>query len=203
MWQAGDVVVLRYRSMGGGFGGGLPLHVVSSSRDQVVGFIKEGTMVVAPVLADGRELRDVPVAERWKYPRKSVRRTWRDSDVVMIFPRDGRRHSLWVFHERGQLLGWYVNLEAPHVFGEQTISTDDGVLDVWVPADTGEPEWKDEDEFAVAVEVGRIPEAEARALRAEGERIISERPWPTGWENWQPPDDWVPPELPERWASMP
>jgi hypothetical protein len=186
--------------MSGGFGAGLPLRVVASSREQVVAFLREGTEVAAPVLADGRELRDVPLAERWDFPRRSVRRPWRETDVVIIFPRGGRRYSLWVFHAQGQHLGWYVNLEAPHVFGERTISTDDGVLDVWVPADTGEPEWKDEDEFAVAVKVGRIPGAKARALRAEGERVISERPWPTGWENWEPPDNWARPELPENWA---
>jgi len=123
---------------------------------------------------------------RWRsggdYARSSVRRPWHGTDVVMIFPR-GRRHSLWVMHKQGQLAGWYVNLEAAHVFGERTISTEDGVLDVWVDAETSEPVWKDEDEFAVAIRVGRLAEREAAALRAEGERVIAERPWLTGWEN--------------------
>lgn len=195
-------MVVRYRSMSGGYEGGLPLRVIADDGEQVVAYIAEGTETSAPVLEDGRGLRDVPLEERWDYPRSSVRRPWRGTDVVMIFPR-GRRHSLWVMHEKGQLAGWYVNLEASHVFGERTISPEDGVLDVWVDADTREPVWKDEDEFAVAIRVGRLAEREANALRAEGERVIAERPWPTGWENWQPPDDWVRPALPDDWRVMP
>ena len=32
-----------------------------------------------------------------------------------------------------------------------------------------------------------------------GERVWRERPWPTGWESWTPPADWVTPDLPEGW----
>jgi len=80
----------------------------------------------------------------------------------MIFPRN-RRHSLWVFHEGGKHVGWYVNLEAPHVYGDRTISTRDGILDIWVSADTGEPVWKDEDEFAMAVTGGTPQQGRGRS----------------------------------------
>ncbi len=187
--------------MSGGYEGGLPLRVIASDAEQVVAYIAAGTETSAPVLEDGRGLRDVPLEQRLNHPRSSVRRPWLHTDVVMIFPR-GRRHSLWVMHEHGQLAGWYVNLEAAHVFGERTISTEDGVLDVWVDAETREAVWKDEDEFAVAIRVGRLPEREAQALREEGERVMAEQPWPTGWENWQPPHDWVRPALPDDWRDM-
>jgi hypothetical protein len=203
MWQPGDVVILRYRretAAGPVFNGGLPLTVIEHTEAQLVTYLAEGTETAATVLADGRGLRDVPLDERWAHPRASVRRPWQRSDLVMIFP-SGRRHSLWVFHERGEHVGWYVNLEAPHVFGETTVSTSDGILDLWVPADTYEPVWKDEDEFAVAVEVGRLTRAEAAALRAEGERVIHERPWPTGWEGWRPPAGWERPRLPDDWST--
>jgi hypothetical protein len=36
-------------------------------------------------------------------------------------------------------------------------------------------------------------------VRAEGERVIAERPWPTGWEDWRPPRDWTRLPLPEDW----
>jgi len=201
MWQRGDVVVLRYGREASGdyqFTGGLPLYVISHSEHQLVAYLAEGTETAAPVIADGRGLRDVALEERWAHPRISVPRPWRRSDLVMIFPRN-RRHSLWVFHEGGKHVGWYVNLEAPHVYGDRTISTRDGILDIWVSADTGEPVWKDEDEFAMAVTVGRLSKDEAAALRAEGERVIAERPWPTGWENWRPPNGWERPQLPADW----
>jgi hypothetical protein len=203
MWSRGDIVVVRYgreNRDGPRFTGGLPLYVLDDSDERVVGYLAEGTETAAPALADGRGLRDVPLAERWAHARVSVPRAWQRSDLVMIFPK-GRRYSLWVFHERGVHVGWYVNLEAAHVFGESTISTSDGVLDIWVPADSREPVWKDEDEFAMAIEVGRLTAVEAAALRAEGERVIAERPWPTGWESWKPPADWQRPHLPEDWNS--
>ena len=83
--------------------------------------------------------------------------------------------------------------------GAHTISTRDHVLDIWVPGETGEPEWKDEDELAAAVEAGRFSADEAASIRAEGERVWAERPWPTGWEAWLPPAEWVQPELPDGW----
>ena len=68
-----------------------------------------------------------------------------------------------------------------------------------MPAETGEPEWKDEDELAAAVEAGRFTADEAASIRAEGERVWAERPWPTGWEEWLPPAEWAQPELPDGW----
>ena len=188
--------------MSGFYEGGIPLWVIADDGRQVVGYLAEGTETSAPVLEDGRGLRDVPLEERWDYPRTSIRRRWLRTDVVMIFPR-GRRHSLWVMRERGKLVGWYINLETPHVFRERTISTADGILDLWIDAETGEPAWKDEEEFAAAVRAGYLSDTEAVALRAEGERLLAQRPWPTGWEDWVPPSGWVPPTLPDDWTEIP
>jgi predicted RNA-binding protein associated with RNAse of E/G family len=92
-----------------------------------------------------------------------------------------------------------VNLEDPQVFENRTITTRDHVLDIWVAGETGEPSWKDEDELAAAVAAGiRTPE-EAQAFRAEGERIMRERPWPTGFEDVEPDPAWPLPELFDGW----
>jgi hypothetical protein len=165
----------------------------------LVTYMAEGTVVSVPMLADGRGLRDVPLDERWAYPRTSIRRPWDGTELVQLFPR-GRAYSLWIVRDPTHaLVGWYVNLEDPQVFGDSTITTSDHVLDIWVPAETGEPEWKDEDELAAALSVGRVTAELAVAIRAEGERVWAERPWPTGWEDWLPPADWTPAELPNGW----
>jgi hypothetical protein len=44
-----------------------------------------------------------------------------------------------------------------------------------------------------------LDERSAAKVRAEGERVIASEPWPTGWEDWRPPSDWGPLELPEDW----
>jgi Protein of unknown function (DUF402) len=198
-WRSGDVVTVRFRSIDGRFHAGRPVRVIEHTPARVVTYMAEGTVVSAPTLTDGRGLREVPLDERWLHPRASERRPWIGTELIQIFPA-GRAHSLWVVRRPDRsLVGWYVNLEDPHVLGKRTISTRDHVLDVWVPAETGEPEWKDEDELEAAIVQGRVTAEQAAEIRAEGERVWRERPWPTGWESWTPPADWVTPDLPEGW----
>ena len=54
-------------------------------------------------------------------------------------------------------------------------------------------------ELDAAVWVGRMMPDQAAAMRAEGERVWRERPWPTGWEDWLPPSGWTTPELAPGW----
>ena len=49
--------------------------------------------------------------------------------------------------------------------------------------------------------LGVLDEASADAIRAEGERVTGERPWPTGSENWRPPSGWEPLSLPHDWDA--
>ena len=194
---------MRYRSIDGRFHSGRPVRVVEHAPELLVTFMAEGTVVSVPTLLDGRGLRDVPLDERWAHPRTSKRAPWHGTELIQLFPRD-RAHSLWVVRDAAHaLVGWYVNLEDVHVLGDATISTRDHVLDLWVPAETGEPRWKDEDELEVALRVGRVTPDEERAIRAEGERVWREHPWPTGWEEWLPPAGWTTPVLPEGWNAAP
>jgi len=61
----------------------------------------------------------------------------------------------------------------------------DHALDVLVEQD-GTWRWKDEGDFAKAQRLGVFTPDEAALVRAEGERVIAARPWPTGWEDWRP-----------------
>lgn len=93
----------------------------------------------------------------------------------------------------------HVNLQDPFRLDEHGYATEDHALDVVVEPD-GSWRWKDEDELADAVRAGRVDEA---AARAEGERVLAEAPFPTGWEGYRPDPDWPVPELPAGWDSEP
>ena len=51
------------------------------------------------------------------------------------------------------------------------------------------------------MDLGLFSEAEARAIRAEGERVIGRLGGliPTGWERWRPDPGWPALPLPVRW----
>jgi hypothetical protein len=137
--------------------------------------------------------------KRWITDAAPQDLTW-ERGGVLRFERPGASHSVEVCWDADwHVAGWYVNLQSPTVFDGRRLDTTDWVLDVWVPADTGEPQWKDEDELAEAIELGVFDERSAAKVRAEGERVIAARPWPTGWEDWRPPAEWAPLELPEDW----
>ncbi|HEX4520985.1 MAG TPA: DUF402 domain-containing protein [Gaiellaceae bacterium] len=200
-WSPGDTVVYRSLASDARYYSGLPLTVLEDGPDAVVGFLPHGTVVSRPVAADGRDLRELPLSERWG-PRVALRRPFLFEEgagsLVIVFPR-GRAYAIWIFRGPEGVIGWYVNLEDPQVFAGRTISTRDHILDLWVPATTGEARWKDEDELEAAVAAGSRTRKEADAYRAEAERVADERPWPTGWEDAEPDPEWPAPELFDGW----
>jgi hypothetical protein len=136
--------------------------------------------------------------EYWASGAPAFDYVWDRTNVLRIM-REGDAHTVEVFwDEEWELLGWYVNLQAPLVVRGDRFDTTDWALDVWVEPD-GTWQWKDEDDFAQAQELGILDAAAAAEVRAEGERVIAERPWPTGWEEWRPPAEWEPLPLPEDW----
>ena len=135
---------------------------------------------------------------RWMTDAPPDDLTWQVGGVLR-FERPGARHNVevcwapdWTFR------GWYVNLQTAIVVHGGFLDSTDQVLDIWIDPD-GTWRWKDEHELEEAVELGIWTSADAAAIRAEGERVLAERPWPTGWEDWRPPSDWAPLALPEGW----
>lgn len=115
------------------------------------------------------------------------------------FMRSGDAHTIEVhWNESWEPLCWYVNLQAPLRVEGSRFDTTDQALDIVVDPD-GAWAWKDEDELAALVALGAFDEALAAEIRAEGERVIAAKPWPTGWEAWRPPPEWTPLALAEDW----
>jgi hypothetical protein len=89
-----------------------------------------------------------------------------------------------------------VNLQAPFRRDGPGFHTNDHELDIEVRPD-GSWRWKDEDRMDDWVRRGRFTPEDVTAIRAEGERVLAEWPFPTGWEEWTPDPAWPVPELPE------
>jgi hypothetical protein len=148
----------------------------------------------------GKAMRRGPggYLKRWMTDAPPFDAHWENTHVLR-FERPGARHSIEIYWTpEWEQMSWYVNLQTPTVVHGRFVDTTDQALDVLAFPD-GTWRWKDEDELAEAVELGIWTEAEAAEVRAEGERVLAEAPWPAGWEEWRPPSDWGPLGLPRDW----
>jgi hypothetical protein len=172
-------------------------HLFALEHDGRLGFfVRPGT----PGVWMGRD-PDGRYLERWVRGDDPRPHAWTRTHVLwLVRPADA--HSVGLFwDEDWQLLGWYVNLQAPLRRTPLGFDTTDWALDVWVEPD-GSWRWKDEADFAEAQALGVLDANAAAAVRAEGERVVAARPWPTGLEAWRPDPAWPTPELPDGWDRV-
>ena len=145
--------------------------------------------------ADGRYL------ERWARGDDPRPHVWSRHHVLRLV-RLAETHTVEIFwDEQWEHVCWYINLQAPIVSSRLGYDTTDWALDVVIDPD-GSWRWKDEDDLAEAVALGVFSQVEAAAIRRAGERAITERPWPTGLEDWRPDPGWTPPALPDGWEVI-
>jgi predicted RNA-binding protein associated with RNAse of E/G family len=80
-------------------------------------------------------------------------------------------------------------------------------LDVVVKPDRMTWRYKDEDEFADAIQAGIFTELEAQEVRdtaAQALQIIAEnrRPFNNVWGTWRPDEKWTIPQIPQDWEEV-
>ncbi|HEY2777624.1 MAG TPA: DUF402 domain-containing protein [Gaiellaceae bacterium] len=190
--QAGDPVLLR-SSYRGVVRWCWPHHYVGEWNGRHGIYVQPGSRGKLMRRAIGASYLDY-----WVTDAPAFDYVWEQTHVLR-FMREGDGHTVELFWDtEWSFLGWYVNLQAPLIIRGHRFDTTDWALDVWVEPD-GAWRWKDEDDFARAQELGVFDADEAARIRAEGERVIAAQPWPTGWEDWRPPGDWKPLELPAGW----
>lgn len=170
-----------------------PSVVVERTAATLVACVTPGTRIVYP---KGRDANGKLIPfEQWG----AELRSW-VGPLGLELTAFGRRHSIRHFRrEDGSFRGWYVNLQAPLTEARLGFDTTDWQLDLWIPVDSDEAQWKDEDDLAKAVELGIMTEEEGRLAREEAHRVLEEWPFPTGWEDWRPDPGWPLPSLPEGW----
>lgn len=206
-WQIGDTVLYRYGRLG------QPRFVrvgrmLADDDDGLTLWVGSGWPQVEQVLPDGRDLRDVPLGERFELERVPARTTWRGPGIVIYAPAAGDWSVWWFFDADGGFAGWYGNLESPRVRWERDgvrgVDSSDRALDVWVTPNRV-ARWKDEDEFAVLTgQAGRWTAEQAPGIRADGEHLMKlaaagAAPFDGRWTDFRPDPAWPVPELPTGW----
>jgi Protein of unknown function (DUF402) len=178
------------------------MRVVRDDAAGLVAWLAPGTPLLRPVLADGRELRTAPMAERFDHARhgRATRLdTWRGQGILKVAPT-GAPWSVWLFwSESWEFRGWYVNLEDPHERIDHAVITQDHILDIVVEPDRT-TQRKDEDELDSAVASGRYSPAAAERFRgnaAAAEAVVGRwgSPFCDLWEDWRPDPGWPTPQL--------
>jgi hypothetical protein len=179
----------------------MPVTVVEDSDERIAHFLADGTRYLRRVSLDGSPGPRVfaPQELTGEGTRMAVEE-WRGSNRLIV-TRPGQAHAVFLKFRPAtwEFTGWYVNLQEPLQRTERGFTTRDQFLDIVVAPDLSW-RWKDEDELAQAVVLGRLTEVQAAAIRREGERVVEDieaRRWPFdgSLNNWRPDPAWRVPEL--------
>ena len=208
-WSTGETIALRYFPRGE-LRWVKPVRVVDDSDDVIALFLAANTTIKKPVrIDDGLEIdRSLTYEQRYRLGWALGEATWRDNSVLML-TRPGSAHSYWAFWDDATwgLIAWYVNIQAPLARSPIGFDSEDYVLDLVIEPDLSSWRWKDEDELADAVRLGRFTDNDAERIRAEGATAIdalSSSSWPfaCGWEKWRPDPAWTVPDLVQGWEEQ-
>ena len=191
MWSKSDAVAVR-EIWHGQVWKARPWTVVQDEPDLLVLWLPAGSRTMVPKGKPVLPLGDWALEEA----RFGVSEAYPGTSALRL-TRPGASHSILLFFG-AEFYAWYVNLEWPLTRSPVGFDLSDLFLDVYIEADRP-PRWLDEDELEQALAAGLLTLEDAAAARAEGERVLAEWPFPTGWEDWRPDPSWPVPELPEGW----
>ena len=133
----------------------------------------------------------------------------RHTTDALTIVETGAGHAVTAMYQGGggPFICWYVDLQEPFRRTVDGIVTCDQSLDIVIGRDRLW-RWKDEDHLAASVRGGWRTQAEADAIRREGERVIAalergDPPFGEPWPDWRADSTWAPPTLPANWATIP
>jgi predicted RNA-binding protein associated with RNAse of E/G family len=181
-----------------------PYIVVRDTPELIVLYVPGNTVIKYPLTPDGKRTG----------PSHRVNSEWVLTDYIfdkssmLRLAIPGAGYSVIVFWDYPSMRHdiWYINLEEPLRRIASGFELNDQFLDVLITPDLSGWRWKDEDEFAEAIELGLISKQKAAAIRVEGERVAiwiqsGKSPF-NGWENWRPDPSWQVPVLPADWDKL-
>jgi hypothetical protein len=161
-----------------------PVRVVDDDGRVLATYLAEGTPMAFPEHPFGPH----PWLGR---PR------WTGTSLLQLH-RAGDAYSVWGFYERTAFTGWYVNFEAPLRRWARGFDTVDHGVDIWIPAGGPGWQWKDRDDVAALVRVGRLTTEEADRVWEQTAVVAADldrgQRWWSGWDGWLPDPNWPVPQ---------
>lgn len=178
--------------------------VVQDSPELIAFYSPLGTVIKKPKTPDGKRVK----------PHQKLNQDWiltdlkTDKYTSLRLSIPGAGYSViifWTYPVMNQRF-WYINLEDPLHRTNLGFDLTDNFLDVIVESDLSSWRWKDEDEFAEAIDLKIISQEKAQDMRLEGERVANwiqsgKSPF-NGWEKWRPDPSWKVPALPDGWDKI-
>ena len=123
--------------------------------------------------------------------------------AALTFHTRGAWSSVNLGWKGGEFVGWYVNFEQPYEETQYGLETMDLVLDLLIDPD-GNPQVKDKDDYAAAVERGILdehPDLEQEQARVLRELSARRGPFDPAWIAWHPDPAWPIPVLPAEFRA--
>ncbi len=181
----------------------VPVTVVRDDPEIIALYAPRTTAYKYPLTSAGERVRPCQrLSGDWVL---TERRAEQWSSLRLAIP--GECYSVILFRDPDLTVGrWYINLEDPLERTAHGFIVRDHFLDVLVAGDLSSWEWKDEDEFAEAIDLGMVHPEKAALLRSEGRRVaewICSGTSPFNeWREWRPDPAWTVPEFPPGWDGV-
>lgn len=179
-----------------------PVTVVEDTETQVVLWLPLNTPTMKPELL--KPAADGP--RRWDQGWLLVEATWRRSEALIVI-RPEQFRAVWVQWSKDRVFqGWDVNIQSRLRRTHLGFDIQDYQLDIIIGPDR-QWRWKDEDELALAIKLGRLTAAQGETIQAEGQRAVEEIerngvPYSDGWEHWRPSTALTSPKLTPDWGDL-
>jgi len=200
-WVSGDHVIFR-QIWAGKVWAAIPVTIVEDSAQLVSVYVRPGTEFAAPLCSRGEYL-NVMAGREWSLQLLP----WYGHHLWTSVP--GTPYSIWSLWSESNWKhqGWKINPELPLKRTSIGFDTTDHVIDAIIQRDLSRWDWKDEDEFAKAIELGLISSDDAIRIRQVTVQVANDALSQQGdrlhaLANWRPPSNWTNPILAGNWRVL-
>ncbi len=200
-WSPGDHVILRH-VYAGKVWAAIPVTVVEDSAQLISVYVRPGTEFAAPLCSRDEHLRVLSSGD-WTLQLLS----WFGHHLWTAMP--GAPYSIWTLwsEPNWEHQGWKINPEEPLRRTSIGFDTSDHVIDAVIQPDLSRWDWKDEDEFAEAVQLELITSEDASQIRqmtvqVANDMISQQADQLCVLATWRPPPTWTTPVLTGNWRTL-